>query len=54
MAEISFYPLFGLVFGADYYNDEMDELQLSDEKVHTFTIYLLLVGLQFRWTTNRK
>lgn len=54
MIELNFYPLFGLVLGADYFNDEMENVQVFDDKIHTITLYLLVIGIQFRWATNRE
>ena len=53
MFELNFYPLWGLVLGADYFNDEMEEIQFTEEKVHTISIYLLMVCIQIKWFTNR-
>ena len=53
MFELSFYPLFGFVFGADYFNDEMEEVQISEEKRHTITIYLFIIGLSVSWYNER-
>ena len=53
MFELNFFPLWGLVLGADYLNDEMEEIQFTEEKVHTISIYLLMVGVQIKWFTNR-
>lgn len=54
MFELGFYPLYGLVFGIDYFNDEMENVQISDEKRHSLTIYLLLIGISVSWYSERK
>lgn len=53
MLEVNFYPLYGLVIGFDYFSDEMEEIQVSDDKRHNFTIYLLLIGISFLWYSER-
>lgn len=52
MSEITFYPLFGIVFGVNYYNSEMDGINEGAFKKHTIEVFLLLVGMNFNWYTD--
>tara|TARA_R100001440_G_scaffold36558_2_gene55667 strand:+ start:2157 stop:2318 length:162 start_codon:yes stop_codon:yes gene_type:complete len=52
MNEITFYPLFGLVFGGNYYNSEMDDVDEGAFKKHTIEVFLFLFGINFIWYTE--
>lgn len=52
MSEITFYPLMGLVFGVNYYNSEMDDIDEGMFKKHTVEVFLFLFGINFNWYTD--
>lgn len=54
MFELSFFRLFGLVLGFSYTNDEMDEVQLTEEKSHALQFFLLFFGITIIWYTERE
>lgn len=51
MFEIQFFPLVGLVIGADYINSDIDESVEYLDKKHSITLYVFLVGVTFSWYT---
>ncbi len=52
MNEITFYPLNGLVFGVNYFNSEMDDIDEGIFKKHTVEVFLFLLGINFNWYTD--
>ena len=53
MFELAFYPIYGAAIGAEYTNDEIENVQLNDEKKHSLNIYILLFGIMINWYTER-
>jgi|11BtaG_2_1085332.scaffolds.fasta_scaffold00241_7 hypothetical protein len=52
MGEVTFYPIMGLVLGANYYSSETDDIDLGVFKKHTIEIFILLFGININWFTD--
>ena len=53
MFEVGIYPIYGAAIGAEYSNDEIDNVQLDDDKKHTLNVYILLFGIMINLYTER-
>ena len=49
MIEFQFFPLIGLVIGADYINSDLEQEYNTSLKKHSLTIYLFLFGVSINW-----
>lgn len=54
MFEISFFKLFGIVVGFNYTNDEMDNLQLNEDKTHVLQFFIVFFGITIVWYSERE
>tara|TARA_R110002153_G_scaffold45894_2_gene129257 strand:- start:2183 stop:2350 length:168 start_codon:yes stop_codon:yes gene_type:complete len=52
MFQIDFFPLYGIVAGINYSNEEMEGMEvLADDKRHTIQFFLFVFGMNFHWFT---
>lgn len=53
MFELSFFPLYGFAIGIHYSNDDLEEMQFSEDKTNIIQLYVLLVCVNVVWYTKR-
>lgn len=55
MFQIDFFPLYGIVFGINYSNEEIEGMPvLADDKRHTMQFFLFVFGFNIHWFTLNK
>jgi hypothetical protein len=55
MIQIDFFPLYGVLFGFNYTNENIEEVELlGDDLRHTMQFFLFLFGFNVHWFTQIK
>lgn len=50
MIEVKIFPIYGLAFGINYWDSNMDEEEMQeDETVHVLQIFLSMFGFSIVW-----
>ncbi len=52
--EIKTFPIYGILLGVNYWDSDMDEIDIYEEKQHVLQFMLLFAAVSFVWYSEKK